>query len=109
MDKIANYLIIVLLGLLLVLGIMNTCSYRKEAPKDNYKEQLELITSKIDSLSSKKDSIEIKIVTVDKEIKTNKVIHEKVVNDIIHQSSSVDSIFAIEYIKKFIDERLSND
>lgn len=67
---------------------------------------LERIEHKIDSLSLKKDSIKTVIITVEKEIIKNRQTHEKIVDSIIIQSSSADSVFARDYIKKFINERV---
>lgn len=68
--------------------------------------KIDNIEKKIDSVSLKKDSIKTVIITVEKEIINNEKHYEKVVNDIVHQSSIDDSIFATQYIQKFIDERL---
>lgn len=102
MTKIFNYLVLILLTILIVINFIAT--------KNNYKvtNKIELLESKVDSLSNKKDSIQIKILTVEKQINNNKLKHEKIINNIVHQSTSSDSIFANEYIKKFINERLCN-
>lgn len=68
-------------------------------------QKIEKLENKIDSLSIKKDSIRTVIITVDKEIIKNEKHYEEVVNRIITNSASADSIFSRDYISKFIVER----
>lgn len=101
-------LIIYIAAILLVIGIY---IYFADftPPKEDNSEILKKISNleqKIDSLSSKKDSIRTIILTVDKEIIKNEKYYEEVVNNIISQSDKSDSIFARDYIQKFIDQRV---
>lgn len=71
-------------------------------------EQLKNIDKKLDSLNNKKDSIRTVIITVDKEIIKNTEHHEKVVNNIINNSDSINRIWTNDYIKRYIDRIRNN-
>ena len=104
MDNIASKIIGLLLITLVFVGIIILISNPK--PDADLVEKINSLELKIDSLSTKKDSIKTQIITIDKEIIKNKEIHEKVFDTIIIQSNSLDSIFARNYIQRFIDERI---
>lgn len=104
MDNIASKIIGLLLITLIFVGIIILISNPK--PNTDLVEKINSLELKIDSLSTKKDSIKTQIITIDKEIIKNKEIHEKVFDTIIIQSNSLDSIFARNYIQRFIDERI---
>lgn len=78
-------------------------------PQDTMiQEQLKNIDKKLDSLNNKKDSIRTVIITVDKEIIKNTERHEKVVNNIINNSDSINRIWTNDYIKRYIDRIRNN-
>jgi len=104
-DK--HIILLCVIILFVLLGIQQY--FIRQSEEDVLLKKIEELELKIDSLSSKKDSIRIVIKTIDKNIQNNEKHYEKVVTTIINQSSSADSIFARDYIKKFIDERLSDD
>lgn len=104
MDNIASKIIGLLLITLIFVGIIILISNPK--PDTDLVDKINSLELKIDSLSTKKDSIKTQIITIDKEIIKNKEIHEKVFDTIIIQSNSLDSIFARNYIQRFIDERI---
>lgn len=101
---IAIFLIILIGGYLLCLKYLP-----KVKKEDPLLQKLELLEVKLDSLSEKRDSIRTIIVTVDKEIIREKEKYYETVNNIITEPSYMDTLFISEYIKKFIDERLSDD
>lgn len=99
----------ILLGVVIILFVAILGLYYMLAdfnPKDHQLIELQKIESKLDFLRNQKDSIRTIILTTDREILKNEKHHEEVVNTIIIQSSNADSIFARDYIKKFIDERV---
>lgn len=106
MDRVDKLILII--GTILVLGLL-TVQYlhnRTYISSDAVLiEKLDNLERKIDIISNKKDSIRVVIETVDKEIITNEKHYEEVVNNIISQPHSFDSVFAENYIKRFIDER----
>ena len=100
-------LIILFILYILTCGLLYFWAGSHKNPNDDLLfNKLDSLELKLEELSDKKDSIKTVIITVDKEIINNEKHYEKVVNDIIHQPSPDDSIFAAEYIQKFIDERL---
>ena len=100
-----KYWIIGIFSLLLCVGLV-ILGIRSAPKEESYSEQLKRIEIKLDSLYNKKDSVRTVIITIDKEINKNTKEYEKVVNSIIIQPSTTDSIFARDYIKKFINERV---
>ena len=59
------------------------------------------IESKIDSISSKKDSIRTIVITIEKEIEINNKKHEKTVNTIINSNDSSNLVWIEEYIRQY--------
>lgn len=102
-DKVFVLILILLLGVLLVIQHKYIIkNYKKDDPVLTEIAKLE---KKIDSLSNKRDTLNAIIIEVDKKILLNQKTHEKVVDTIISQPSSDDSVFARKYIEKFINER----
>lgn len=102
---LVNYLMAVLL--ILVLGLWAlTVITAPQSSEDILNSKIDNLERKLDSLSTKKDSIRTVIITVDKEIIKNEKHYEEVINTIVSQPSSVDSVFSRDYIQKFIDNRI---
>lgn len=100
---------IIITGIILIIIILGWISFNivKNNPQDDsLLKEIQIIENKIDSLSNRKDSVRTEIITIDKEILKNEKHYETVINNVISQSNSLDSIFARDYIKKFIDERV---
>lgn len=64
-------------------------------------EKILQIESKIDSISSKKDSIRTIVITIEKEIEINSKKHEKTINTIINSNDSSNLIWIEDYIRQY--------
>lgn len=100
--KLSQYFMFILLSTLVVLSVLNYCTVRKLTPSTN---TIEIIKG-VDTINIKKDSVINIIREKDKQIIENNVKHEEIVNTIINQPNHLDSIFARDYIQKFINERV---
>ena len=98
--------LLILITILIVVGLyIFAVKNSPESIDDKILKKIESLELKVDSLSAKKDSIKTVILTVDREIINNEKHYEEVVNHIISNSHSADSIFSRNYITKFIIER----
>lgn len=103
MNKYSTLILGLLLIVLIILAIINLMAIKKLPTEQK---ELNVIELKIDSIAQKKDSIKTVILNKDNEIVTNEKYFKETVNTILLQPSSVDSIFARDYIQRFIDERI---
>ena len=101
-DK--RILTIALIVLIVLLSIQQYVIWNFKQP--SVEEQLLVeINNKLDFLSSKKDSIRVVIAEVDKEIIKNEKHFKEVVNNVIVQPTYADSLFIIDYVDRFIEEK----
>ena len=103
MNKYSTLILGLLLIVLIILAIINLMAIKKLPTEQK---ELNVIELKIDSIAQKKDSIKTVILNKDNEIITNEKYFKETVNTILLQPNSVDSIFARDYIQRFIDERI---
>lgn len=103
-----NFIYFISIVLIILLGVLVYITIVTSPPStdDKILEKLNEIELSLDSISSKKDSIQTIIKQTDKQIYNNEKHYEEVVNNIITQSASADSIFSRNYIKEFIDQRV---
>lgn len=103
------WLVRILILILFILFIIFYYNIADFTPKEDILlEKITKLESKIDSINNKKDSIRTVIITVDKEIIKNTERHEKVVNNIINNSDSINRIWTNDYIKRYIDRIRNN-
>lgn len=69
-------------------------------------EKIENLEKQIKTIENKRDSIRIIMGAADKKIINNEKHYKETVNNIISQPNRIDSIFARNYIQKYIDERI---
>lgn len=91
--------------LLILLGVQQYIIWKNTSVStdDLIIEKINKLESKIDSLSTKRDSIKTIIIKVDKEIEDNQKHYEKVANIILNNNDSANRIFIDNYIKQYID------
>ena len=97
--KIKIILIIALIVIIYWLGLMFLPDRNKE--EDLLYLKLELLESKLDSLSAKKDSIKTIVITIEREIEINSKNHEKTVNTIINSNDSANLAWIEQYIEAY--------
>lgn len=101
--KIIYYILVIVLLLYIIFNIKYTTL------NDNDREfinKIELLELKIDSLKSLEDSLKVNITHQDKQIINNEKYFKETITNIITQPQHYDSIFARNYIQKFINERI---
>lgn len=97
--KIKIILIIAAIVIIYWLGLMFLPERDKEENLLYLK--LELLESKLDSLSAKKDSIKTIVITIEREIEINSKNHEKTVNTIINSNDSANLAWIEQYIEAY--------
>lgn len=97
--KIKIILIIAAIVMIYWLGLMFLPDRNKE--EDLLYLKLELLESKLDSLSAKKDSIKTIVITIEREIEINSKNHEKTVNTIINSNDSANLAWIEQYIEAY--------
>ena len=97
--KIKIILIIAVIVIIYWLGLMFLPDRNKE--EDLLYLKLELLESKLDSLSAKKDSIKTIVITIEREIEINSKNHEKTVNTIINSNDSANLAWIEQYIEAY--------
>lgn len=72
--------------------------------EDKWKEEIQKLENKLDSLNNSKDSIRTIIDSTHIKIITNENHYKERVNTIIHQSASADSGFIADYIRQYSEQ-----
>ena len=102
---------------LLIIGVISIISFllfqqylihKSTNREDVLLQKIELLDKKIDILALKKDSIQLIIKEVDKEIIKNNTKYEKIIDTVLAQSSSLDSCYVLDYIDRFLATKGSN-
>ena len=98
-----KWIIFIILGILIVFLIFQQYLIRNSEPSTDEKllQKIEVLEKKIDSLSSKKDSVKTIIVEIEKTIDKNHKNYEKVVNTILNSDDSTNYVWAKQYIEEY--------
>lgn len=97
-----KYTIVVLL--LIIIGLITTIWYQNKS-YDRLTDKIDNIEKQVEVLSTKKDSIRLVIDTINNEIVHNNNYYEKVTNTIVSQPSDSDAAFIRYYICRFAESR----
>lgn len=95
-----NWIIIILILIIIILIF-----YPKQETTSDILKEINKLELKLDSLSSKKDSIRVIIDSTNYQIINNNKHYEEVVNNITNQSSYWDSMYIADYIGRFAKSR----
>lgn len=101
----------IILVISIIVNIAFTCTYffKEESQIDSteFIERIDSLESICDSLKRNRDTIEIRIRTIDKEIEVGRREYEETRNTIINNSINDDYLFFINYLESY-RERLDS-